>query len=126
MGLKSRQKGKRGERAWVQFLREIAGLTARRGLSQSGGAIEADVVCEETAGIHWEVKIGKRQPNLDDAMAQAKRDAPEGTIPVVAHKKDFASWMVTLPAEDYLKQILGDLPETTTTTPTTQADKNDE
>tara|TARA_R100000808_G_scaffold4272_2_gene14272 strand:- start:2303 stop:2671 length:369 start_codon:yes stop_codon:yes gene_type:complete len=110
MGLKSRQKGKRGERAWVRFLREEGGLDARRGLSQSGGAIEPDVVCSDVDFLHFEVKVGKRQPNLSDAMSQAKRDAGQ-KVPVVAHKKDFDGWMITLPAEEFLSLILGDLPD---------------
>lgn len=70
MGLKSRSKGKRGERLVANKLKEIW-PTAQRGLTQSRGAIQPDV----TGTPYWvEVKIGKNPPKPQVAYEQAKKD----------------------------------------------------
>ncbi len=54
-------------------------------------------------GIHVEVKNVERL-SLRDAMAQSIRDAePDGTMPIVAHKKRYAPWLITMRAEDFFK-----------------------
>ncbi len=110
MGRASRQKGKRGERAWVLVLRDAGYGSARRTsqfCGQSGDA--SDVVCEELPWVHWEVKVGKNQPNIQDAIDQAKRDAA-GRLPVVAHKKDHCDWLITLRADDFMNFLGGVYP----------------
>jgi Holliday junction resolvase len=81
----SRQKGKLGERQWRDELR-AAGYTARRGQQFAGGADSPDVICEQLACVHFEVKIGKAPP-VYPAMVQALRDA-RGKLPIVATRKD--------------------------------------
>ena len=70
--MNSRQKGARGERLWRDQLREN-GWDARRGQQFSGGAESPDVVCESLGWLHQEVKCVERL-NIEDAMAQARRD----------------------------------------------------
>jgi hypothetical protein len=70
--MNSREKGKRGERQWRDELR-AHGFAARRGQQFAGGAESPDVVCEELAWIHFEVKAVERL-NIEDSMEQARKD----------------------------------------------------
>jgi Holliday junction resolvase len=103
----SRNKGKRGERAWRDELR-ANGYAARRGQQFSGSPDSPDVICDALASLHFEVKCVERL-NIEDAMDQARRDAGVNT-PVVAHKRNHRRWLVTLNAEDFFKFLRGDLP----------------
>jgi len=113
MSINSRAKGARGERAWCQFLAS-QGYDAKRGCQNAGrdqfGQDFPDVVCPDLNYIHWEVKCVERL-NVGDAVSQAERDC-EGTgkVPIVAHKKSYAPWLVTMPAEEFAKFLRGDLP----------------
>ena len=102
-------KGKRGEREWAKFCRDRGFPEVRRGQQYSGLEGE-DVV--GIPGVRQEVKREERL-NIDEALAQAIRDAAEGTIPIVAHRKNaersrekedrfYRDWKVTLRAEDSL------------------------
>src|SRR5262245_49571198 len=101
----SRQKGARGERAWRDEL-GANGYAARRGQQFSGSPDSPDVVCPALPWIHFEVKAVERL-NIEDAMEQAKRDAQSdgkwqmadgkgGKIPIVAHRRNFRRWLVTM------------------------------
>lgn len=107
--MNSNQKGKRGEREWAAFCRDYGFVNARRGQQYSGIGGE-DVV--GIPGLHQEVKRTERL-NVDEALAQAIRDADGGTIPIVAHRKNaerseekkarfYRDWKITLRAEDFL------------------------
>lgn len=96
----SKAKGGRGEREWAQVLRD-AGLVAYRGQQFSGGVDSPDVVCESLPSIHFEVKRVERL-NIHDAMFQAVRDCAH-KMPVVAHRKNKQSWLVTMRASDWLE-----------------------
>jgi hypothetical protein len=129
--MNSREKGKRGERAWRDELR-AQGFDARRGQQFSGSPDSPDVICDQLSWIHFEVKCVERL-NIEDAMAQARRDSqtrsaecgtrkedfgetPKPTggtpvppkIPVVAHKRNFCGWLVTMDAETFFKFLKGD------------------
>src|SRR6266850_2552308 len=94
--MNSTEKGKRGERQWRDELR-AQGYAARRGEQFSGSPDSPDVVCEELSEIHFEVKAVERL-NIEDAMEQARRDA--GTkVPILAHRRSFRSWLITMDAE---------------------------
>jgi hypothetical protein len=75
------------------------GYACRRGQQFSGANGDADVVGLQ--GIHIECKFTQRL-NIEDAFAQARRDAKPEELPVVMHKKNFGEWMVTLSLEDFL------------------------
>src|SRR5215211_4311365 len=100
--MNSREKGKRGERQWRDELR-ANGYNARRGQQFAGSPDSPDVVCEALNWIHFEVKAVQRL-NIEDAMDQARRDcrrvAPEShKVPIVAHRRSFRPWLVTMEAE---------------------------
>ena len=97
--MNSRQKGCRGERELSSKLREY-GYDCRRGQQYCGIQGNADI--EGLPGIHIECKRVERL-NLEDAMAQSKRDAREGEIPTVFHRKNNCKWLVTLDLEDFMK-----------------------
>ena len=97
--MNSRQKGARGERELASKLREY-GYEARRGQQYSGVNGDPDVI--GLLGIHIECKRVERL-NLEDAMAQSKRDAREGEIPTVFHRKNNCKWLVTLDLEDFMR-----------------------
>lgn len=97
--MNSRQKGAAGERELARKLREY-GYDCRRGQQFSGANGDADVV--GLPGIHIECKRVERL-NLEDAMAQSRRDARDGEIPVVMHRKTRSPWLVTTTLEDWIK-----------------------
>jgi Holliday junction resolvase len=115
----SRAKGARGERLWRDELR-ANGYEARRGQQFSGSPDSPDVVCEELAWLHFEVKCVERL-NIEDAMEQAHKDAVgEGAkgnsrgarapqkIPIVAHKRNHRAWLVTMTAETFFRLLRGE------------------
>lgn len=95
----SRQKGAAGERELARKLREY-GYNCRRGQQYSGANGDADVVGLE--GIHIECKRVERL-NIEDAVAQAKRDAKEGELPTVFHRKNNHDWLVTMLFDDWMR-----------------------
>jgi Holliday junction resolvase len=94
--MNSRAKGAAGEREWRDQLR-AEGFTARRGQQFSGGPDSPDVICEELAGLHQEVKR-VQSLNLDKACEQAERDS-HGKPWIVAHRKNNKKWKVTMPSD---------------------------
>lgn len=76
------------------------GYECRRGQQFSGANGDADVV--GLPGIHIEAKAVERL-NLYDAMAQAKRDAREGELPAVFHKKNRCKVLVTMEIDDFME-----------------------
>lgn len=105
--MNSRAKGKRGERAWRDELR-ANGYQARRGQQFSGSPDSPDVICDDLAVFHFEVKVVERL-NIYDAMAQALRDSARSPkTAVVAHKRNFGQWLVTMEAETFFRLLRGD------------------
>ena len=101
--MNSREKGCKGERELTKILRDY-GYTARRGQQYSGANGDADVV--GIPGVHIECKRVEKL-NIHDAMQQAMRDARDGEIPVVMHRKNRTEWLVTMRLEDWLKERSG-------------------
>ena len=95
----SRAKGAKGERELARKLREY-GYDCRRGQQYSGANGDADVVGLD--GIHIECKRVERL-NIDDAVSQAKKDAREGELPAVFHRKNNHEWLVTMPMDDWMR-----------------------
>lgn len=96
--MNSRQKGKRGELEAARWLRDH-GYEARRGQQYAGANGDPDVI--GLAGIHLEIKRVEHL-NIVDAMDQSKRDARDGEIPVVMHRRNNCEWLVTMRAEDWI------------------------
>lgn len=99
MTVNSRAKGARFERTLASKLREY-GYDCRRGQQYCGANGDADVV--GLPGIHIEAKACERM-QLYDWMAQAKRDARDGELPAVFHKKNNAAILVTMELQDFMK-----------------------
>lgn len=114
--MNSREKGKRGERQWRDELR-ANGYDARRGQQFSGSPDSPDVICDALPWAHFEVKAVERL-NIEDAMAQARRDAV-AKVPFVAHKRNFRPWLVTMTAESFFQFLRGLLPPDGTGVPAT-------
>jgi Holliday junction resolvase len=100
MTINSRQKGKVGELELASVLR-VHGIGARRGQQFSGGGDSPDVVTD-LPDVHFEVKRVEAG-NLYTWMEQAKRDAAEGKIPVVAHRRNRQEWVAILPLVSFLE-----------------------
>lgn len=104
MGKRSREKGKRGERAAAKAL-SLVFPDAKRTHSQSEGADEADV--RNTP--YWvEVKVGARPPILA-GFRQAQRDT-DGRPPLVLSKQDRGEWLVTVSLETFSALLGGQSP----------------
>ncbi len=94
------------------------GYAARRGQQFSGSPDSPDVVCDSLAWIHFEVKAVERL-NIEEAMEQARRDAETrrhgdagtGRVPIVAHRRSYRPWLVTMEAETFFRLLRGDVPE---------------
>lgn len=99
MPVNSRRKGAEFERTLAKMLRNF-GYECRRGQQYCGANGDADVV--GLPGIHIEAKAVERL-NLYDAMAQAKRDAREGELPAVFHKKNRCKVLVTMEIDDFME-----------------------
>jgi len=96
MGRASREKGKRGEREFAAFLRDL-GLEARRTQQFSGTEGTADV-SSSLEGVHLEVK---RYAGIAAFrfLEQAERDADPDDLPVVALREDRGEWAIMLKAK---------------------------
>ena len=98
MGKFSKNKGRRGELEFSKVCHEHGHLGVRRGQQFCGASGDADVI--GLPGIHVEVKRTEKL-SLYPAMSQAKGDAKPGLLPVVAHKRNHAEWLIVMRAEDF-------------------------
>lgn len=101
--INGKRKGAAGERELAAFLRE-RGFEARRGRQFKGSADSPDVVCEALPLCHLECKRVERG-QLYDWLAQATRDAGEGKVPVVAHRRNRQEWVAILRLDDLLEMM---------------------
>ena len=99
MAINSKIKGARGEIELSHKLQEY-GYETRRSVQYNGKDGQADVV--GLPHIHIECKRVEKL-NLYDAMEQAKRDAKDGNLPAVFHRKNRHNWLVTMELEDFMK-----------------------
>lgn len=100
----SKQKGSAGERELVNELK-AQGFDAHRSQQFCGkGEDASDVICYPLNFLHFECKRVEKL-NIDNAMAQAIRDARAGKIPVVAHRKNRGDWLTTLRLSDFLSLV---------------------
>lgn len=96
--MNSRQKGKRGELEAAKVLKTY-GYETRRGQQFSGANGDADVV--GLPGIHLEIKRVEKL-NISKAMQQSIQDAKDGEMPVVMHRKNRETWLVTMPLRVFM------------------------
>lgn len=97
--MNSRQKGARAERELAKVISSY-GYPCRRGQQYCGLNGDADVV--GLPGIHIECKHVERL-NIYDAVDQSNRDAREGELPAVFHRKNHCEWLVTMPMDKFME-----------------------
>jgi hypothetical protein len=97
MGLRSRNKGKRGEREAAAEIRRLLRTEARRG-RQFCGSVESPDVVTDIENVHLEVKRAETL-QLYDALEQAIRDAG-GQIPVVLYRANHRPWVAIVRLDD--------------------------
>ena len=100
MAVNSRAKGKNAELEIARILREYGFDEARRGQQFCGITGEADVV--GVPGIHCEIKRREKLVMLD-ALRQSERDARDGEIPVVIHRRNREPWQVTMTLDNWIQ-----------------------
>ena len=93
----SKQKGARGERELANILRGY-GYKTRRGQQYNG--LEGDDVVG-LPHVHIECKRVEKL-NILEAYRQSLRDAKDGEIPAVFHRKDRSPWLVTVSLEFFM------------------------
>lgn len=96
----SREKGRVGEVELSKELQKHGYEDARRSQQYCGYNGDADVVGVE--GLHIEVKRVERL-ELDKAYEQSIRDAREGEVPIVAHRRNRKPWKVTIGLDDFME-----------------------
>ena len=97
MGLRSRNKGKRGEREAAAEIRRLLRTEARRGRQFCGSDESPDVVAD-IENVHLEVKRAETL-RLYDALDQAIADGG-GRIPVVLHRANHRPWVAIVRLDD--------------------------
>lgn len=101
MPVNSRRKGADFERWIANDLKAHGFVNSRRGQQFSAANGDPDVV--GIPGWHLECKAVEAL-NIRKAMKQSERDAREGEIPCVIHKKNWQGILVTMRYEDWLKE----------------------
>ena len=99
LAVNSKQKGARFERTLAAKFREY-GYECRRGQQYCGANGDADVV--GLPYIHIEAKAQERM-QLYEWIAQAKRDAKNGELPVVFHKKNHCEILASMPLDVFME-----------------------
>ena len=100
-GLKSREKGKRGERKARDFWRNNFGLeNVNRGQQRKGGPDSPDI--QETLRFHTEVKCGRVTPSVYNAILQCTNDCPNNKFPLVQLRRDREQWLFVMPEETFI------------------------
>lgn len=94
----SRNKGKKGELEFKDFLKD-RGYDARRGQQYCGANGDADVV--GVPGMHVEVKRTETCRPYQ-YLEQAVKDARIDEVPVVFHRQNRRQWIVIMDAGDFM------------------------
>ena len=97
MGLRSRNKGKRGEREAAAEIRRLFRTEASRGRQFHGGDESPDIVTG-IPDVHFEVKRAESL-SVYESLGQAVRDAQD-RIPVVLHRKNGKPWVALVRLDD--------------------------
>ena len=103
MATNGKRKGKEGELELAHKLREY-GYDGKRSVQYNGKDGQADVL--GLPHIHIECKRQERL-NVYDAIDQAKRDAKNGDMPTVFHRKNRCNWLVTMELDEFMELYEG-------------------
>ena len=101
MAVNSKRKGADGERELAKKLNEY-GFETRRSVQYNGKADDGKADLVNLPGIHIECKRVERL-NITKAMLQAIRDAKNGELSTVFHRKNRGEWLVTMRLEDWME-----------------------
>jgi len=96
-----RDKGARGEREVAAILRRY-GLPADRTVQQSGIYLRGDLT--GVPGYHFEIKR-QETLRLPAWLRQAREDAANGDVPVVAFRQSGDEWHAVLPLDALAKLL---------------------
>lgn len=99
MAINSKNKGSVGERELANKLKEYGYIT-ERSVQYNGKNGQADVI--GLPKIHIECKRVEKL-NIYNAIDQAKRDAKNGDMPTVFHRKNRCNWLVTMELDEFMK-----------------------
>jgi hypothetical protein len=100
-GRMSKRKGKNGELELSHALNDY-GYSTYRTVQCNGRSDKGSADLVGLKGIHIECKRVEHL-NIVDAMDQAKRDAKDGNIPTVFHRRNNCEWLVTMRLEDWIR-----------------------
>lgn len=103
MAINSKRKGNIGEVELAHKLGEY-GYNTRRSVQYNGKDGQADVI--GLPKIHIECKRVEKL-NIYNAIKQAKRDAKNGDMPTVFHRKNRCNWLVTMELDNFMKLYEG-------------------
>ncbi len=92
-----KRKGTAGENELAAILRDAGIRAYRNDQIYRGGKDNPDVFAEVCGQqLHIEVKRVEKL-NVPEAVKQAITDAAEGSLPVVAHRRNREQWLITIP-----------------------------
>ena len=92
-----KRKGTGGENELAAILRDAGIRAYRNDQIYRGGKDNPDVWAEiGSQKLHIEVKRVEKL-NVPEAVKQAITDAAEGSLPVVAHRRNREQWLITIP-----------------------------
>jgi len=95
--MNAKRKGTAGENEVAEILRSYGIIAYRNDQIFKGGRGNPDVFAEVSdKTLHIEVKRVEKL-NVTEAMKQAIRDATEGAVPVLLHRRNREKWLVTIP-----------------------------
>ena len=97
MGMKSKSKGKTGERELSKELSRLFGADCHRGQQYCGANGDGDVV--GLPGVHVECKRTESF-RLWDAINQAVADAKSEDVPMVCHRANGRPWVAVVRLDD--------------------------
>ena len=100
MTINSKNKGKRFELTIVNLLKEHGFTESRRSVQYCGVNGDSDVI--GVPGVHIEAKAVEKL-NIHEAMEQSIKDARDGEIPVVIHKRNRKPILVTMLFDDWIE-----------------------
>ncbi len=102
-----KRKGTGGERELAEILRRSGIRAYRNDQIYRGGHNNPDVSAEAYGiPLHIEVKRVEKL-NVQEAVNQAIRDAADGALPIVAHRRNREKWLITIPLAALLEIITG-------------------
>ncbi len=103
--MNAKRKGSGGERELAEILCQAGIRAYRNDQIFKGGKDNPDVSAEVfDLPLHIEVKRVEKL-NVSDAVKQAVQDAAQGTLPIVAHRRNREKWLVTIPLLPLLEAL---------------------